>query len=718
MTNLTTSVVIKAVWKSAKNTKTMAEKLITAKITTLDKRPKIKAGKVPYPGIIIAAACLTGLIMLLHLPAAPIVHTPESVPDREGNLRFSGVETHPDGYKFAWAINDSAILYPNIPRYAPLYLTLRLNLQRPANVPEALVEVYERPAQPSETDAIVEGTEQKIGELRYNPAAPGPQDYKLTIPVRTYGKGLYLSFKTNSFQVGSDKRQLAFLFIRSELEMKPSHLRYLVWPNLYFPAVFVILLGALAWGWYVGLGWSANIALTAQLAYVLMMAAQSTWRISWLLVVAGVGICSVFLLTRWINNGAQLTDHWRSLLPLLAVCALLIGLFLATNDELAGDTLYYINWSRAIQQYGVWDIYAHEKSLNYLPLVVYLLWLYNLIAVPLGLWDSVLFWRIFASALYLGLLMVLYGLAKAKPGNGLPLPATLLLIGFNVSIFYNPTVWGQSDIIAMLPLALTFYFIYKKQPYAAGILIGLTLISKPQAWFVLPLAVLLMPKMFGWRKALLALVPGGLLALALALPAFGMNGESLVRYWSQGQLAGEAGAVGFAAAYNLSFLVLDFGEIYPRWLTLLGFGLTGLVFAGVLGRTFFDKNREVIEPENSLPAAGILNLACFTFLIKMKERYLVYAMPLFGLAVHYERKWLAPFLAISWLQLLNLSSVLFMNGRTRLQTLPEFFYWWVILLNQSWLRKSIALAFIATLGWLVYLYFAPFIKTQFKKLAK
>lgn len=649
---------------------------------------------------------------MLHSPTRPIVQTPQSAPDRDGNLRFSGVETHPDGYKFNWATADSALLYNDAPRYAPLYLTLRLNLQRPANVAPAAIEIFERPAQPSETDALVEGSERKIGELRFNSDAPGPQDYALTLPPREHGKGVYLTFKSNTFQAPGDRRALAFLFLGAKLEMKPSHLRYLVWPHFYFPAILLLLAAAVAWGWLVGLNWLVNAIFNAQLAYALMMAAQSTWRVSWLVLLLAFALWGCFFWayrTNWLQK-----PGWRGLLPLFAACAIVVGLFLATNDELKGDTLYYVNWSRSIHDYGVWDIYAQEKSLNYLPLVVYLLWIYNLFAYPLGWADSILFWRVFASVLFLALLVVLYGLARVRPvakedapSPGYPLPTTLLLIGFNVSLFYNPTVWGQSDIISMLPVALSFYLIYRQKPYLSGLMLGLTLISKPQAWFVLPIAVLLLFKICGWRRGTLALLPGLALALIGSLVAFGFNGGSLVRYWSQGQLSGETNYA-FPAAYNLSYLFVEMGDEYPRWLTLLGFGLTGLVFAGVL---WFTLRGATALPHTTLGAA-LLNTACFTFLIKMKERYLIYAMPLLGLGLHYNRALLPPFLLLSWLQLLNLSSIMFMSGRSRLQTMPEFFYLWTSLLGEVWLRKTVAVLFILTLVYMAGLYLLPLLKVR------
>ena len=56
---------------------------------------------IPWIPILLITGLLVGLIVFLSLPTRPITITAESSPDRDGNLLFSGVETHPDGYKFS-----------------------------------------------------------------------------------------------------------------------------------------------------------------------------------------------------------------------------------------------------------------------------------------------------------------------------------------------------------------------------------------------------------------------------------------------------------------------------------------------------------------------------------------------------------------------------------------------------------------------------------------
>jgi Gpi18-like mannosyltransferase len=659
----------------------------------------------PWLPIIFITGLLVGLILLLSLPTRPILITASSSPDRDGNLDFSGVENHPDGYKFAWATAESALLFPDAPRYAPLQLTLRLNLQRPPGQPPADIKVIERPATQTEDATKVEGQglERQIAELKFDPNRPGPQDYIINLPPRSHGDGAYLTFATNTFQPIGDRRELAFMFVQANLSMQPTHLRYLIWPHFYLPAAALFLAAVVAWCWRVGLGWTITTVFTGQLAYGLMMAAQSTWRITWLMLLISAALWATVFWGNLRKKAGELP-----ILPLLAAVTLVVSLFLLTNDELKGDTVYYINWSRAIHQYGIWDIYSHEPSLNYLPLIVYLLWFYNLVAYPFGFQESILAWRIFASILFLGMVALLYlfgrenprpAVAEEKSGPKISLPAMVLLVGFNISIFYNPTLWGQSDIIVSLLLVVCFYLIYRKHAYLAGFALAITVISKPQAWFVLPLAMLLLPKIVGWRKGILGLLPGFVVAAALALFAFGLNQASLYRYWTQGQLGGEY-TYDFPAAYNLSYLLLDLRSQVPTWVAVLGFGLTGLTILLVAWRTFRGK----LALADTTLGAALMNSACYVFLIKMKERYLAYALPLLGLGTYYRPALLKPFLALSWLNLINLSIIMFQSGRSRLQTLPENFYLWGGLLSQTWLRQLIAIGFIVIVGYMVWLY--------------
>ncbi len=704
----------------------------------------------------LAAGLLVAIIILLSFPNRSIVQTPESIPDREGNLLFSGVENHPSGYKFAWAVIESALLYPDAPRYSPLILNLRLNLDRPPSAAPAIIEIYERPAQATEDEpeGKVEGKEQVVTTLLYDPTRTGPQDYEVRLPPRDKGDGVYLSFKSNTFQVAGDRRQLAFMFLRAELKMPRSHLRYLFWPHYYFPVAFLFLAGTIAWTRVVGLGWVATLGLNGMLAYALMMAVQSTWRITWLMLLITLGLWGCYFWQSW----ARITNQ-TAILAMFTACAGVISLFLLTNDNLKGDTVYYLNWSRSIHTFGIWDIYSHDASLNYLPLVVYLLWFYNLVVYTFGWQDNILAWRVFASLLYLGLLFVLYLIARGRGSGGertaeQAMPETsssdpqppltsptrhywLILVGFNVSLFYNPTIWGQSDIIAALPLALAFYLITRGQgsgvggqgagigenagqgqsqfsifdfrfsikrlslqsSVLSGLALGLVAISKPQAWFVLPLAIILLLKVAGWRRGLIGLAAGAGTALTVSVIAFGFNVEAFNRYWGQGQLTGDY-RYDFPAAYNLNYLVLGLRTEVPTVLTLFGFGIVGLagllvVWGIIHGASGWGKVGL---------AAALLNTACFTFLIKMKERYLMYAMPLFGLATHYNRRLIGPYLTLGWLQLINLSIIMFQSGRSRLQTLPENFYWWSSLLSQEWLRRGVAIGFILTLGWMAVLY--------------
>jgi hypothetical protein len=224
-------------------------------------------------------------------------------------------------------------------------------------------------------------------------------------------------------------------------------------------------------------------------------------------------------------------------------------------------------------------------------------------------------------------------------------------------------------------------------------------ISKPQAWFVLPLGILLLLKVAGWRRGLIGLTFGGAVALIMSVVAFGFDQDSFSRYWSQGQLAGDY-RYDFPAAYNLNYLFLGMRTEVPTWLSAVGFGLVGLVALLVGWRTL----RGATGPQDSTLGAALLNTACFSFLIKMKERYLIYAMPLLGLGTHYDRKLIGPFLTLCWLQLINLSIIMFQSGRSRLQTLPENFYLWSSLLSQEWLRKGLAIGFILTLLYMLVYY--------------
>jgi hypothetical protein len=722
---------------------------------------------------------IVGLILvcgfILTLPNRTYQHSPDSHPTVDGFSGFSGPENHPDGYRYAWGLAGASLLYPNVPRYSPLNLHLRLNLQRPAGIEPGRLEIYENTSDPPDQPRL-------ITTLTYNPSQNGPQDFYISVPARSGGEGLFLELRSNTFQVAKDNRQLGFLFLGSEISLPKSHLRYLFWPQPYWLAGLLLLAALAAWSLRAGLTFFESLLLTGLSGFALTTMTSSTYQHSWWLLLIAALIWLVYGWESYNLRHKQAALKW-SVWPTLTATALLIGFFLFSADYNIGDIVYYFHWSASVHDNGLWNIYNYDSKLDYPPLVVYVLWFYDLVVYPFGWQESQLAWRIFASLMFMAVVALVYRVSSyqlsavsrqpsANPtapnlDSQHPTPSTqhsalstpfssfilhpssfIILVAFNAALFYNPTVWGQSDMLAVLALVLAFYLVIRCQvsgvryqvsgisknptdpkpesqhsalpfhpssfilhPSLAGLAIGMAAISKPQAWFVVPLLAWLLLQRTGWKRGGLGLTLGAGAALTMAGIAFGLDFKAIGRYLGQAQFAGEYKNEN-PAAYNLNYLLLGSTEgAPPTWLSLLGFAVVAIVLLTVLYFSARHKNHPNQIEQFGL-GASLLVVTCFSFLIKMKERYLIYGLPFLGLGALSNRRLIKPFLALSWLQMIHMVIGLFQFGRSRTHTLPDNFFWWSSLLSQDLTKRLISVGTLGLFLWLATLYLSEVLPKQ------
>src|SRR5690349_17340192 len=194
---------------------------------------------IPYPSSFILFSLKVGAIVLILLvgmvvvsfPVKSYTQTSDTQPTVDEKLYFGSPESHPDGYRFDWTMRGAALVYTHVPRYTPLNLRLKLNLQRPAGAPPAHLEIYEAYFEAPVGPRL-------LATFDYNPNDPsynGPRDFYLTIPPadRDYGP-LLIEFSTNTFQIGNDRRELGVIFVEAEVSLPRSQLRYLFWPHPYW----------------------------------------------------------------------------------------------------------------------------------------------------------------------------------------------------------------------------------------------------------------------------------------------------------------------------------------------------------------------------------------------------------------------------------------------------------------------------------------------------
>lgn len=651
------------------------------------------AGKTHYLKIALIVGLIFAGVVILSWPAHTYGHKAADKPfTLEGYTGFSPAEGHPSGYRYAWALQDASLFYVDLPRYAPINVRLRLNLERPAGVPPTRLEIYESGPGAARLLTTLEYEGQNGGNL--------PRDYYFTVPPKSEGEGLRLELRSNTFKVAGDSRQLGFLFIESEVSLPRTHLRYLFWPNLYWPAALLVLVVLTAWTLRAGFSLVETGLLTSMAGLVMTTMAASSYQHSFWLLLIGLmmaGLCC------W--EGRQ--RRW-SVWPLMAASSLLAVFFLFSGDPFFDDIAFYIRWATVAREQGIVNIYQ-ATDFDYLPLISYVLWFYGQVAGPLGFLSNPLGWRVVASLVYIATIGLLYQIARRQIQSDARAGRWLVLLAFNAALLHNPVVWGQSDIIGVLLLLLAFHLAYQKQVWWSGIACGLVFISKPQAWFVLPVIAWLLIERCGWRKAIGAGVVGSGVALALAALPFGFDLGAVWRYFNGKEFAGDYANL-YPNAFNLNYLVLGTNPVEPPvWLSVLGFGVVGLTLLLICYYQFRHNNRSDAFRQWNL-SAGLLAFTCFTWLIKMKERYLIFALPFVALAALHDRRLVKPFLALSWLHLYQLTVSLFMHGRKRSRTLPENFYWWSTFLNEALLKQIVAVGTVGLWAYLAFLYLQTALK--------
>lgn len=643
------------------------------------------------------------LIAVLSLPGRNFKHTPSSDPIATSFTGFSKAETSPDGAAYSWALAEPSIVYPRVPRYTPLNFKIKLNLTRPDGAAPAHIEIFENLADPP-------GNPPKLlATIDFDPNRPGPQEYNFSIPARESGTGLVLEFHNNAFSVPGDNRKLGFIFQESQLTVPQGHFFKLFYPYPYWPACLIVLVCLAAWFLRAGLTFWESFLLVSAAGFIMMTAAESTYQASGWLALVALAFGAVFWFDGWLQSRKKLSSSW----VLLGATAVLLVFFLFSNDYHQSDIRFYFRWGAAVHDYGLWNVYSHAPDLNYLPLLVYVLWIYNLVIYPLGLQQSFLAWRITASLMFLASIFIINLQLKARPklesNESEEQPAgqkeslktrmpLLELLAFNIGFFFNSTVWGQSDMLAVLVTIAAFYFIFRRKALTGGVFLGLAAISKPQVWFMLPLLAWMLVQRCGGKRGGLGVISGGVVALVLVGIAFGLDPASLSQYLNNPEFGGTY-INKYPTAFNFNYLVIGSEPISPPgWLSVLGFVVMGAIMLGViLGSSGKDRSLKVYGLGSSL-----LILTSFSWLIKMKERYLLFSLPFLGMTALSSRRFVRPFLVLSWLQLLHLVAALYDYSRWKQYTLDDYPFVWSILISNEWLKRGLSVATLALFGYLAF----------------
>ncbi len=552
-----------------------------------------------------------GLFLGLSFPGNKLTLPVEQAARYKGFNGFNAVERSPDGQAFAWSKRESYLAFADLPRYLPLTLYLEISLDRPSGTPPAQLEINEV----NDTD---NNLVQPLATLNAVAGSPGFRRYTISVPARpALNAGLTLQLNSNSFRETGGGRLLGVGLRQVEIETAGGRWNSLWWPLPLAPAVLLLILTVGVWARVAGVGLVETGGLLLLIAITTGEQIQYLRPYSWWLLGCAITLAVCAVGWQRLQGG-----RWE-IFCILAGIAVFGGFFIVAH-EYDYDLGLYREWIGVVHQYGPFDLYSHSDTFNYPPLIGYFFWLYGLIMTPLGVAGHRLAIKgvmLLAILLTAWLIWRQSGPTRQRGTIG----AVLLFFGLNTATIYNPAVWGQADAILGLMLITAFYLLYRNQYWWVAILLGLSLLFKPQAIFVVPLLALVLLKRAGWRRTLLGLGVSLLVFIGLALPAFGFRFTKIQEYLFQSQLAG-------GLTFN-EILAYNFQRLFNSslWAAYVGLAIVGLVY---LGLTFYVWKGRAGPGEIALSATLAVTIF-FTFAVKMHERYLYYALPFLALAVYY-----------------------------------------------------------------------------------
>ncbi|MBQ0083277.1 MAG: DUF2029 domain-containing protein, partial [Clostridiales bacterium] len=173
-----------------------------------------------------------------------------------------------------------------------------------------------------------------------------------------------------------------------------------------------------------------------------------------------------------------------------AATRLAIGIFVTNTFDL----YWYRTWIVDIQN-GLFNIYsrADQIKLDYPPLFVVLIYpislLYRIIPPDVFEMADMFFLKLIPIVFDLLSAFLIFKITDDDQNYGIFALALWLL---NPSVFFNSTIWGQTDSVLSFLILLTFYFLLKRRPVISTVIFACACMIKYQCAFLAPIFLIAM----------------------------------------------------------------------------------------------------------------------------------------------------------------------------------------------------------------------------------
>lgn len=296
------------------------------------------------------------------------------------------------------------------------------------------------------------------------------------------------------------------------------------------------------------------------------------------------------------------------------------------------DIAYFKDWSIALAQRGFSDFYNYSYC-DYPPAYLYILWLIGKIYQffdPTLSRDDLWFMAMIKLPNICADIGSAWLVAKIlKPHTSLHKAYKLgLIYAFNPVILFVSAVWAQTDGVIIFFMLGAFYLIQKNHIIRAGMLIALSIITKPQGLFFVPFLVLSQWFRKSWKKWLTLTAFSLVLIWIIVLPFYGIKEHGLITPFLALYQRFQDTANRYDFASLNAFNIWGWANWEHDSITFLGisYKFIGLIFfASLIGWLGIFLYRQKHITTDALAISTLL-VGCFMLPTRMHERYILYGL--------------------------------------------------------------------------------------------
>jgi hypothetical protein len=645
---------------------------------------------------------------------------------------YGGGKLEQDGaISYIWTRPDTRFVYRDLPRFAPIFLTLSVILERPPEAAPTRLELIEMRGTGRNGD--IDERPIPIQTVEYAPGKNGVQNFVVRIPAvqDRSADNFVLLLKTNGFRVAGDPRELGVRVVEANLSVSKSGLLLAIFQRPIFPALLILLASLGIWGAALGLRLYESASLVAPIGFTAGALTNDLIYESWglllgSLVTLGSSLAWLKYGRKWLENGSG----WKAF-GLISVGIAGFSVFSLFATGYAGDLFYFREMIAPLLQYGPFGTYPKAPRLDYPPGAVFQLYFYGVLSQPFGVtYNENALRGLMTLAMPLVYATFWYGGLWSKVERT-ALARTYALLGFCLPVLFVTVGWIQTDGWLLWLMTFALLLVVWGRPASSATVQAFAVLYKGQSWLLLPFYGLAFLQKFGWKTAFLM---GGLCLALIALiggAGFGFSTVAFDAFIAQPMVGGESDWGGINTFNLMHLLGYDKVVVEQPWL-LLSYIICGVAYLSVLvvcWRRFPVKLRatsyeQQAKPENNgqssiaekssianrqspieyewLLGAAFLMTFFFFFWVKMHERYLYFGLGLLIFAALYSRKLYLPLLLLNLHFTLN---VLFGYLPPRRDPIPNNFFFWRHLLKNDVFQNVLCVFGIAVCLWIGWLYF-------------